>query len=167
MAEAPIKNIKIHITSRFIDSRSSRSYAPGVWDVDMATARRLHTQGKGRVMDKKLAAQLDAAVVASGGTVAEIADEGIKTEPDKTPTGSQTSEEGGQGGSQEPQDPLENVDPNATVLPEGFPERDKLIEAGFPTVQSLREKGADNELSKRDFSKAQLNKIGMALNELK
>src|SRR5690606_25545082 len=51
-------------------------------------------------------------------------------------------------------------------LPEDFPERERLVEAGFDTLESLREEGAEEEILEIDgIGKGTLKKIQKALEE--
>lgn len=170
--------MKINITSRFIDSRTSRLFAPGEYDLPPATARRFQAEGKGRVVDADMANAIDAALVAVGTAFEEpdinkvvpikktdpgtLADEKTTESTDDAETSDEDTDATG-----DEADAAATKTSSGTALPADFPERETLITNGFDSIESLSVKGVDVELTKIGLTKGKVNKIGQALNKLK
>lgn len=164
--------IKINITARFIDSRTSRSFAPGVWDLPPAIARRFQAEGRGRVVDTEMANAIDSALVAQGAAFEEPdinkvvpVKKAIDEAPSAGDTDTADSDADATGNEA---DDAKLKTSGGTPLPADFPEREILIENGFDTIESLSAKGVDVELAKLSgLTKGKVNKIGQALNTIK
>lgn len=133
--------VKIKITGRFTDEQGGRLYAPGEWDVYPDVAARLVEQGKAKFVNTAEAPALDKAKAAN-----EL--------PVTNPRIPETKDEGT--GETEP-----------TPLPENFPSRDILIEAGFGTVESLKDPDVKEKLAAvKGLGPASITKIGLAISAI-
>lgn len=137
MKEKEVKKVDFHVTKP--TTLNSKFYGPGARSMDAAIAAELYRLKCGIYVNKK--------------DIPEVKESGVEV-PLENPRIAAQGEiiDGAQLGS--------------TELPEDFPSRDKLIEAGFETIESLQTKDAEAKLGQIDgLPKAEIKKIGLALSK--
>lgn len=129
--------IEVRIFKRFTHGR--KLYAPGIWEVDQATANSLVKAGKASLVKAPAKAETKPTTPTKA--------------PDKNPR------------VPEPKAPEVSTEP--TPLPEDFPSREILAEAGFDSVESLKAPGVKEALeSIEGLTPAEVTKIGFAISKL-
>lgn len=134
--------IKIKIRSRFTDELGGQLYGPGEWDVAPVVAHRLVANGR-------------ATLVPGPGEKPQV-----KTAP-------LSGLQGGTPATNPRIPPVKEPEaPTATTLPENFPSRKVLAEAGFDTFESLQGPDIKEELGKvQGLTPAAITKIGLAVSK--
>lgn len=133
--------VAIKITGRFTDEQGGKLYGPGEWQVEPHVAHRLVENGKAKYVDGKTAPAPAKAA----------------TEPSAPTTNPRIPETEDEGKAEAPDTPL----------PDDFPSRDILVEAGYGTVESLKDPDVKDKLAEvKGLGPASITKIGLAISDL-